>query len=64
MPTPDVPPCHLCHLYRRELSTMAAGGAREVYDVPLNPTQAAARRDALAKALDARLSRDGSYWRS
>ena len=44
---------------------MAAGGAREVYDVPLNPTQAAARRDALAKALDARLSRDdGSYWRS
>ena len=35
----------------RELQTMAPGGKVDVYLVPQSPTQAAARRDALAKAI-------------
>ena len=35
----------------RELQTMAAGGKIEYYMVPQSPEQAAARRDALAKAI-------------
>lgn len=36
----------LCH---RQLHTMAPGGKVETYEVPLNPTQAAAARDAVSK---------------
>jgi myosin heavy subunit len=39
----------------RTLTTMAAGGAVETYQVPQNPTQATAARDALAKDLYFRL---------
>ena len=39
----------------RELQTMAPGGKVDVYQVPQNNIQAAARRDAIAKALYERL---------
>lgn len=39
----------------RELQTMAPGGRVDTYMVPQNPVQAAARRDAIAKALFERL---------
>ncbi|GBG23811.1 Myosin-1 [Hondaea fermentalgiana] len=39
----------------RTLTTMAPGGRLETYQVPLNPTQATAARDALAKDLYSRL---------
>lgn len=42
----------LCY---RELQTMAAGGRVDTYQVPQNPIQAAARRDAIAKSLYERL---------
>lgn len=39
----------------RTLTTMAPGGKLETYQVPLNPTQAQAARDALAKDLYSRM---------
>jgi myosin-1 len=42
-------------LTHRQLHTMAPGGKVETYEVPLNPTQAAASKDALAKTIYARL---------
>eukprot|EP00516_Mucochytrium_quahogii_P009298 CAMPEP_0203781598 /NCGR_PEP_ID=MMETSP0099_2-20121227/10374_1 /ASSEMBLY_ACC=CAM_ASM_000209 /TAXON_ID=96639 /ORGANISM=" , Strain NY0313808BC1" /LENGTH=1398 /DNA_ID=CAMNT_0050682701 /DNA_START=78 /DNA_END=4274 /DNA_ORIENTATION=+ len=39
----------------RTLTTMAPGGKVETYQVPMNPTQARAARDALAKDLYSRL---------
>uniref|UniRef100_A0A7S3NLZ4 Myosin motor domain-containing protein n=1 Tax=Aureoumbra lagunensis TaxID=44058 RepID=A0A7S3NLZ4_9STRA len=39
----------------RRLETMAAGGKKEKYQVPLNPTQAALARDALIKSLYSKL---------
>ena len=42
-------------LTEKDLHTMAAGGKVETYKVPLNPAQAAAARDAVAKSLYERL---------
>lgn len=42
-------------LTHREMQTMAAGGKTETYQVPQNPVQASARRDAVAKAIYERL---------
>lgn len=42
-------------LTHREMQTMAAGGKTEIYQVPQNPVQASARRDAVAKAIYERL---------
>ena len=39
----------------RELLTMSPGGQIEKYDVPQNPSQAAVRRDTIAKSLYERL---------
>lgn len=39
----------------RELTTMAAGGKTDTYQVPQSPAQAATRRDALAKSIYERL---------
>jgi myosin-1 len=43
-----------CLTYR-EMQTMAAGGKTETYQVPQNPVQASARRDAVAKAIYERM---------
>ena len=42
-------------LVNRELQTMAAGGKVDTYQVPQNPVQAAARRDAISKSLYERM---------
>ena len=42
-------------LTHRQLHTMAPGGKIETYEVPLNPSQAAASRDAVAKTIYSRL---------
>ena len=43
-----------CLTYR-QLQTMAPGGKIETYEVPMNPTQASASRDAIAKTIYSRL---------
>ena len=52
----QVDPAALSHALRhRELQTMAPGGKVDTYQVPQNPSQAAARRDGVAKAVYERL---------
>ena len=50
-----VSPIELEHVLTfKPLRTMAPGGKVETYEVPQNPAQAAAKRDAIAKSLYSR----------
>ena len=50
-----VSPIELEHVLTfKPLHTMAPGGKVETYEVPQNPAQAAAKRDAIAKSLYSR----------